>query len=421
MRRVAAVLSAVGAAAAVDGLQAAIQKVLDKQAAKACPAGLSCIQGHVLQLSWRDGVRDFSLAAGTYHMPDGSTRPCTTDDTFVYGSGTKPFTAAGVMSLVEQGVVGLDDSLGKHVDPVLHEIKPGTSLQSLWGQDSSEMTVRQVIGMRAGIADYDGDDGGVFDDNLLVNDSVNTKVHTPVEFLEAAAKQGMKCKPGACERYSSASMILAGLVLMRHMPGRRTWTEFDARYPFKAAVRASSLAETRFYTDEAVTAFLTGPGYSSPYDPAYGKQVVWGQNGSIMGLGCANMAAPTRAVSRFFWQLLGEGSVLNATSVAAMVAPLDQPGSGYGLGLSQGSVFEGRYEKRTRGTFGTWLGHVGDVYGFAALEGMFYGPNASIAIATNFDDGWESPSSGFLQDVACGVLQAYAGYAGLPEQLNCTA
>ena len=36
----------------------------------------------------------------------------TRDDTFVLGSATKPYTAAGVMRLVDAGVLSLDDKVG---------------------------------------------------------------------------------------------------------------------------------------------------------------------------------------------------------------------------------------------------------------------------------------------------------------------
>ena len=55
----------------------------------------------------------------------------TAHDLVPTGSMVKPMTAMAVMRLVEQGKVGLNDSISMHVDPILKSGN-GTSMIELW-------------------------------------------------------------------------------------------------------------------------------------------------------------------------------------------------------------------------------------------------------------------------------------------------
>ena len=54
----------------------------------------------VLQLGFKNEAYDFGLASGLV-----GNRNATADDTFLYGSGTKPVTATAVLRLIEEGKV----------------------------------------------------------------------------------------------------------------------------------------------------------------------------------------------------------------------------------------------------------------------------------------------------------------------------
>ena len=47
------------------------------------------------------------------------------------GSDTKPFTAMSIMKLVEEGKVGLNDTIAEHVDDFLQRTE-NTTLLELW-------------------------------------------------------------------------------------------------------------------------------------------------------------------------------------------------------------------------------------------------------------------------------------------------
>ena len=143
-------LSAFMAAAALptgppDELQQALQTLMDDLAAGT---------GFALSLGYVDETGDFGLGAGT--LPDGKTK-VTKDDTFMFGSGTKPFTAAYTVQLQEQGVLSLDDSASKYVDPALKALTgdASSSMVSILGAQGADVTVGNLIKMQSGIQDFD--------------------------------------------------------------------------------------------------------------------------------------------------------------------------------------------------------------------------------------------------------------------------
>ncbi|GAA3306977.1 hypothetical protein GCM10020295_64640 [Streptomyces cinereospinus] len=59
------------------------------------------------------------------------------------GSETKTFTVTALLKLVDEGKVGLDDTIGEYVDGV---------------PDGGEITLRQLAGMRSGLYNYSEDE-----------------------------------------------------------------------------------------------------------------------------------------------------------------------------------------------------------------------------------------------------------------------
>ena len=105
-------------------------------------------------------------------IPGAEEREVTEKDTFLFGSGTKPYTALAVMQLVDQGLVNLDDPVAQHIDPVLTGLTKNESFTfgAVFGPAAAEVTVGQVISMQSGIADWDVPD---YDARLLANGTFN--------------------------------------------------------------------------------------------------------------------------------------------------------------------------------------------------------------------------------------------------------
>ena len=74
---------------------------------------------------------------------------------FPVGSVTKPYTCALVMQAREKGLIDIDAPISKYVDGILGKLN-NTSMLKLWNGDTnvSKITARLLMGMRAGLHDY---------------------------------------------------------------------------------------------------------------------------------------------------------------------------------------------------------------------------------------------------------------------------
>lgn len=176
--------------------------------------------------------RDFGLGSGP-RTPFGLPRYAkpgnlTGNDTGILGSGTKPYTAAGAMRLVDQGKVSLDDKASIHLDGPMKAMW-NTSFVGLFGVNATNVTVGNILRMQSGLADMDN---SKYEAKVLVNE---THGHSPLEDLQYVANltgpfgcKNRTCtwafEPGAHTQYSSTNYLLAGLILINHAPeGQQTW------------------------------------------------------------------------------------------------------------------------------------------------------------------------------------------------------
>ena len=334
-------------------------------------------------------------------------------DTMLLGSGTKPFTAAAVMRLVEQGKVALDDLLSEHIDGVLQRMN-GTSLVELLGPKAASVTVGHVLSMRSGINDFD-----VYSyDHALLNQS--DRVHSPLEAVGVVAgfKEPFVCDPGACTSYSSTNFILAGFVLLAHAPpGQQTFETYDqlgqlgldrARYPTMAAPRLGNLDRVG----------LTVGGV----DLSYGAVEIYEQDASILGWTCGNIAASALDSARFYYELLGpDHSIVSAESVRTMsnLSTIDQGWEAgnidYGYGLMVQNVAPSMQKRPPLEHVGSYLGHGGFTYAFMSDNGWFPTLNASISIIVNEDVDFNYPT----YSVSCQIVEMVAAAQGQPVDLGC--
>ena len=101
-------------------------------------------------VGYADGDTHFGFGVGL----KSTSKPFTTNDTVVLGSGAKPFVAAMVMRLVDQGKVTRDDKAALHIDPVMQRLW-NTTFAELLGTPSASVTVGHLLRMQSGLADMD--------------------------------------------------------------------------------------------------------------------------------------------------------------------------------------------------------------------------------------------------------------------------
>jgi D-alanyl-D-alanine carboxypeptidase len=139
--------------------------------------------------TWHASLGVSDLQAGTPMHPDLHMR---------IGSITKTMIATVVLQLVDEGALGLEDSLASLL-PDVAKI-PNTGL----------ITVRHLMGMRSGIFDYLKDES--FFPRVLAEP---TRPWTPEELIALAARHDPDFAPGEDIAYSNSGYILLGLIVER--------------------------------------------------------------------------------------------------------------------------------------------------------------------------------------------------------------
>jgi len=431
---------------AKDALQEELQELLTHT---------SDVTGYALTLGYVDATgRDFGLGAGQRDpqgFPSIIGGNTTESDRFLFGSGTKPFTAAAIVRLHERGVIkSLDENASKYIDPVLSNLNRTASLVGMLGERAGRVTVRHLIQMQSGIADFDVPG---LDNKILVQNSCS-----PVEIIQfvsslrdevcKAASSGVcscrfMCEPGDCTSYSSTNYVLAGLVLAgatavqpstRHGSGSSQvpmWQRFNtelftqtlgldknkafANSKFSFPVGGSKLRDSG----------LTVAGSSIQY----GKTELWEQDAAVLGFTCGNCIASAHDAARFYYQLLGPPSSIVSLQSLAMMQETRTLDAGwaaghidYGTGLmiqnispKQSLAWEraGHRSPTPANLSASYIGHAGDTYAFQSDNGFFRKYNASISIVVNQDT--EPPA----EFITCQVLQVVARHFGDKEDFGC--
>jgi D-alanyl-D-alanine carboxypeptidase len=122
---------------------------------------------------------------------------------FESGSLVKAFTATSVMMLVEEGKIGLDDKIAKH----LPESPPS------W----KDVTIRHLLTHTSGIRDYFGEDGDPKYDPH--------RDYSEDDWIHLFAAQSMRFSPGEKWSYCNAGYIILGVVI--HRITGKNWFEFE--------------------------------------------------------------------------------------------------------------------------------------------------------------------------------------------------
>jgi CubicO group peptidase (beta-lactamase class C family) len=129
--------------------------------------------------------------------------PVTPESVFHTESVGKTFTAVGVLILVEEGKVGLDDRITKYFP----------ESPAAW----KDVRVRQLMAHTSGIPDYVGEFGG----KSLVDLQKN---YTEDEVVRIIAGQPLDFQPGEKRVYSNSGYVILG-ALIRRVTGKN-WADF---------------------------------------------------------------------------------------------------------------------------------------------------------------------------------------------------
>ncbi|MGW7319565.1 serine hydrolase domain-containing protein [Streptomyces sp. NPDC054865] len=311
-------------------LDAAVKKVLAEAAVPGVMVALSA-----------PGKGEYVRAFGIADKATGA--PMTTDLNMRIGSETKTFTVTALLQLVDQGLVELDDPIGKYVAGV---------------PNGDRITLRELAGMRSGLFNYSEDESFF---KALTSDP--RREFTPRELLGYSFRHPVVFQPGARFQYCNTNLILLGLVIEK-ATGRPL-----AEYVNKGVVAEAGLKRTLFpvgaefpkphahgYTDQTASGKTAD---ATDWNPSWG----WAAGAMISDLGDLRSWAKT----------LATGTLLTPATQAQRlkVSPAgDLPDTGYGLGIFN---VDG------------WIGHNGSLPGYESLTVYLPQSRATLVVLLNTD------------------------------------
>jgi D-alanyl-D-alanine carboxypeptidase len=299
---------------------------------------------------------DGTTWAGTSGYADVAARkPVTADTAFAVASVSKTFTAALVMSLVQDGKIALD----RPVRAYLPDLKIGP-----------KVTVRQLLDHTSGLRDYFLDKRI---DPALLKDP--TRRWTTADALAFVGKPYFK--PGRGWHYSNTNYLVLGMLAER-AGGAPIAAQLRARF-----LDPLGLLHTYYQASEAPRGrvahgyrFATAATDATAIDLSDGSDVVPFTSVVTAAAGAGSIASTATDLARWARSLYAGGALSEAT-VASMVADVVstsryRPAIPYGLGV-QGVGMVGHPA----------LGHSGRLLGFRSLMRYLPDEGVTIAVLTN--------------------------------------
>jgi len=264
------------------------------------------------------------------------------DTIFQSGSVGKQFTAAGVLALVDDGKLRLDDPLARHFQ----------GSPSAWHR----ITVRQLLSHTSGLKDYGDDEVDLRRD------------YTEDELLQIAMKLPVEFEPGSQWSYSNSGYMVLGILTSR-LTGEH-WSDFVRKRIFEPAgmTTAQVITETGIVANRAA-------GYERGEDGGLQNQE-W-VSPALNRLGDGALYFTVRDLAA--WDAtLRESRLLSPASYEAWWTPVNL-GDGvtypYGFGWDIG-------EQRGRRV----IQHGGSWQGFRAAISRYVDDDITIAVLANVDD-----------------------------------
>ncbi|MEV6174811.1 serine hydrolase domain-containing protein [Streptomyces sp. NPDC051954] len=295
------------------------------------------------------------------------------------GSETKTFTVTALLKLVDEGKVGLDDTIDQYVDDV---------------PNGDKITLRQLAGMRSGLFNY-SQDPDFF--KALTSDPQDP--FTPQELLAYSFKHPVLFAPGAEFYYCNTNLILLGLVV--EQAGDQPLNDYIEENVLEPAGMDDTVFPTdatfpnphaQGYTDQTADGKVAD---SADWDPSW----AWAAGAMISTLEDLRLWAPTVATG-----VLPDGTTLISPATQKQrltTPPTTIPGAGYGLGIFN-----------VQG----WIGHNGSLPGYESLTIYLPSAQATIVVLLNTDINYKNTEPSTLFGDAITKIVSPEHIFNLPAQ-----
>jgi D-alanyl-D-alanine carboxypeptidase len=295
-----------------DHLQSALDSLI---------AAHPSVPGIALQVSLPG--RDFTWSGAAGRVAWGGAERLSPDHPVRIASTTKTYTAAAVLRLAEEGRLGLDDPIARHLSPDTLE------LLSRDRYDTQRITLRQLLSHTSGVFDYAFGPGSSFAEIVAASPSRRWTRREQVEFaVRSGDPVGL---PGGQHHYSDTGYVLLGEVVER-----RSGKPLGEAYRSLLGFDRLGLRATWLETLEDAP-----PGARERAHQYWGELDFFTADPSFDLYGGGGLVATVEDMSRFFDALLG-GRVFarKATLEAMLTIPAAnlEAQSPYALGIHRQAV-----------------------------------------------------------------------------------
>ena len=298
---------------------------------------------------------------------------------FRIGSNTKPFVAATVLQLVEEGRLSLEDTVERWL--------PGVVAGN--GNDGTKITVRQLLQHTSGLYNYVGKMPELFLEEEFPD--VRFRTHRPEQLVALALREKPDFQPEEQWNYSNTGYILAGMIIER-VTGNTWQHEVRTRIVEPLGLRDTHLPGTSpFLPKPHATAYERFPEKgleADPNDPRYGRALDVTHLNPSWGGAAGDMISTTEDGNRFLKALVG-GEVLRPAQLAEMMTTVASPrldaawpGARYGLGIMW-----------LPSSCGGYWSHGGDIIGFKTRNGVTPDAKRSVMVSINTDSMVAKPGA----------------------------
>ena len=274
-------------------------------------------------------------------------QPVTSDHLFRAGSVSKSFVALGLMKLVQQGKLSLDDKV--------HELVQGVEITNPW-RKTDPVRVKHLLEHTAGF------------DDMHFNEMYNTSDDPNMPMKEALSvnpqSRVVRWKPGTRYSYSNPGYAVAGYIIEK-VTGQRYEDYLEDEVLEPLGMHRSSFA----YTDSVKQKLVTG--YQGSYDTVEYRHIYLRPSGALH--------TSPKEMANFVRMLLNDGSLERRSIISdSLLARMETSAttlaakhgfqSGYGLGIRH---------SETQGY--PYYGHGGGIAGF--ISQYMYFPKYELGYA----------------------------------------
>ena len=264
---------------------------------------------------------------------------------FQIGSVTKQFTAVGILQLMEQGKISLQDSVQEYVKD--------------FPAKGATITIENLLTHTSGLTDYTAIDSDI--------PFIERRDFTPTFIIDYFKQTPLGFKPGTRYGYSNSNYALLAYIIEKV-----TGMSYH-EYITQKVIRAAGLTNTRFAGEKNIVP-LRVTGYTR--DNGFYEHCDY-QTLSI-GYGCGDLLSTAQDLNKWNEALLA-GKLIRAATLERAYTPYrlaDGTFSSYGYGW----FIDREGDKKC-------IHHEGQTSGFITLEKYFPAEEMYIAILTNVKSG----------------------------------